>query len=159
MHKYGGIFFSMGTYFQRSKNSVLRATQSTVLHTKIQLGFQYLIFWHLPIVCTLCLFISLICYWQEELRTLILNLIWESESLSSPATACPWITATIRQWFIFTYSAWRLHCICFLLFFFLTPRIKTAINMGHQQGLTADPIPITFSLSQCFTDYFPNQEA
>lgn len=37
----------MGAHFQRSKNSVLRATQSTVLLTKIQPGFQYLILWHL----------------------------------------------------------------------------------------------------------------
>lgn len=109
----------MGTHFQRSKNSVLRATQSTVLHTKIQPGFQCLVFWHLPIVCTLCLFISLIRYWQEELRTLILNLIWESESLSFPAAACPWVTATIIWWFIFTYSAWKLHCICILYIVFL----------------------------------------
>lgn len=115
-------------------------------------GFQYLLFWCLPIIRTVSLFISLIRYWQEELRTLILNLIWESESLYFPVSACPWVTATIICWFAFTCFLWRLHYI-FLLLSVSLPDTEDANSNQHETSASAHSCPHPCYLPSAFLNF------
>lgn len=142
--------------FQRSKSSILSTTPYAILHTKLQPGFQNSTFWHLPLTYTVCIYFSLICY-SQELTILILNLTWKPESLNSLASACPWVTATIHSWFVFTYFV--LSCICCLLSVLL-PDSGGEKNNQRGTSATAQSCPHScclLSLSECFTDYFFKQ--